>query len=525
MAAGVPLNDEQRQQIHELAEDGLASRAIATRIGVGRTSVQEYLGKSRVRLKAGTGTTITTQFDQEIDDEKTLVITWAQNATPVHKGFLKALETYCRLNKAQLLVVPGRYKNPTSRWTDSQQNAQWWDESLKPYLYNQRTKLNENMMLLGDVCIQPTAIFPLSGMESLSYSESAIFPHPKLELRTVPTPHQRMPKIITTTGGVTVKNYTDTKAGKKGDFHHVFGAVVIERNGTTFYLRHLNARKDGAFCDLDNAYYPDGTMKPAGQYAGLVLGDVHVGAQDHVVLNATFNALVPLLNPKTIVLHDLFDAYTVNPHHLNNPFLSVAKRQAGKDNVRREITAVLSWLRKYITGGREAVVVPSNHNDMLARWMSRQDWREDPENAEYYLETALYMIRNLTHDHHGTAIPDPFVYWIDKEHLSGVRCLRPLESYMIKGIECGLHGHQGPNGSRGNLYNLSRLGVKVISGHSHTPGIEAGHYKTGTMTPLQLEYTGPVSSWLNAHVSVDPMGKRHLHVCVDGRFWKDGKRK
>jgi hypothetical protein len=83
-----------------------------------------------------------------------------------------------------------------------------------------------------------------------------------------------------------------------------------------------------------------------------------------------------------------------------------------------------------------------------------------------------------------------------------------------------LHGHEGPNGARGSLKNLSKLGVKVISGHSHTPGIEAGHYKAGTMTHLSLEYTGPVSSWLNAHVSIDPFGKRHIHICVDGAFWK-----
>jgi hypothetical protein len=69
------------------------------------------------------------------------------------------------------------------------------------------------------------------------------------------------------------------------------------------------------------------------------------------------------------------------------------------------------------------------------------------------------------------------------------------------------------------MKNLSKLGVKVISGHSHTPGIEAGHYRTGTMTYLSLEYTGPIGSWLNAHVSIDPMGKRHIHICIDGRFW------
>ncbi len=460
------------------------------------------------------------EFKQRTGD--IVVITWAQNATPVHKGFLGALRGYQKHRAATIIVVPGRYKNATSRWTASQENEQWWDKALTPYLHNQRTKLNRNLVLLGDISTQPTATTPLSGFEGITHGESGILGHPKLQMAVIPTPHQRMPKILTTTGAVTVANYTDSKAGKKGDFHHVIGAVVVELvHGGLFHLRHINARGDGAFCDLDKAYYPDGTVLACGPYEGLVFGDAHARFADPQVVKATFGkkGLVEKLNPKTLVFHDLLDSYAVNPHHLGNPFIAVAKRKSGNDNMASEVAYTIDWLRR-MTGSRHAVVVPSNHDEMFSRWMKRNDWLEDPTNAEFYLETALHMVRYSRMTNTGTATPDPFLYWLEKAKLKNVRGLKRNESFTIAGIECSLHGDQGPNGARGSLKNLSKLGVKVISGHSHTPGIEAGHYRTGTCTPLSLEYTGSVGSWLNAHVSVDPMGKRHLHICIDGKFNK-----
>jgi hypothetical protein len=462
------------------------------------------------------------EFKQEKILE-TIVITWAQNATPIHRGFvLGSLKAFCRDRNATLLVRPGRYKNATSRWTASQENEQWWAPELTPFLHNQRTSLNKNLVLMADVPIQPTDSTPLSGLESLSHGESAIFGHPKLQMNVIPTPHQRLPKILTTTGACTVQNYTDTKVGIKGDFHHVIGAVVVELvHGGVFHIRHINARADGAFCDLEKAYYPDGSVTKAGAYPGLVFGDAHPRFADPAVVEATFGSqgLVERLNPKKLVYHDLLDSYAVNPHHFGNPFIGVAKQPIGYDNMWLEVEETIDWLKR-VSGQRQAIVVPSNHDDMFARWMKTHDWRLDPQNAEFYLETALHMVRGTRMEPNGARTPDPFVYWLEKRKLKNVQALHRNESYTIAGIECGLHGHEGPNGARGSLKNLSKLGAKVISGHSHTPGIEAGHYKAGTMTYLSLEYTGPISSWLNAHVSIDPMGKRHIHICVNGSFWK-----
>jgi len=53
-------------------------------------------------------------YRQAVEKLERLVITWAQNATPANHGFLQSLLEYCKTNNAKLLVIPGRYKNPTS---------------------------------------------------------------------------------------------------------------------------------------------------------------------------------------------------------------------------------------------------------------------------------------------------------------------------------------------------------------------------------------------------------------------------
>lgn len=455
--------------------------------------------------------------------KKTILVSWAQNATPIHRGFvLGSVPAFLKERNASFVVITGRYKNATSQWTAKDESQQWWAPELTKFLHNQRTQLNKNLVLLGDINVQPTASNPVSGFESITHGESGIIGHPKLQMVVVPTPHKRLPKIMTTTGACTIANYTNSGAGKKGDFHHVIGAVVIELDSAgIFHLRHINASSDGSFCDLDRRYSGDGTVHDSGPYKGLIFGDAHPEFADPEVVRATFDegGLVGRLNPDSIVFHDLLDSYAVNPHHVNNPFIAAAKLQSGKNRIAHEVQNTIQWLIR-VSKGRKAVIVPSNHDDMLSRWIKNADWKEDPENADFYLQTALHMLRGTKMAKHGTVTPDPFHYWVKRARQKNIVCLRRNKSFTIAGIECSLHGHEGPNGARGTMKNLSKLGVKVVSGHSHTPGIEAGHYRTGTMTHLSLEYTGPIGSWLNAHVSIDPLGKRHIHICIGGKFWK-----
>lgn len=453
-------------------------------------------------------------------DSKRYIVTSAQNATPVVPEFFAALKVAAKHLGAELVVIPLRYKNPTSLWSQKQAHEEWWDPAVTPFLFNSRKKLNPNLVLVGDIKTQPTASSPLTGFESLTGGESCIIGHPKMQFRSVPVPTGRYPKILTTTGTCTRRNYTDSRAGKLGAFHHFLGALVVEISGKTFHLRQLNAdRLDGSFTDLDQHYSPTGVTK-AQPALGLIMGDTHARFTDRKVDEATFGAggIVETLNPGTLVFHDVIDGFATNPHHLGNPFIAAAKHRGGLESVKDEVEHAVRFVRKRV-GDRQAVIVASNHDNFLSRWVVREDWKRDPLNATFYLETAAAMLSSAKLTAAGAEYADPFRYWVEK--LRGeakIRCLGTDESFKIGDIECGLHGHRGPNGAQGTLKNLSRLGARVISGHTHTPGIEEGHYSVGTSTPLKLEYTSGPSSWLNAHCVVYASGKRSLVTVIDGEW-------
>jgi hypothetical protein len=450
------------------------------------------------------------------------VITAAQNATPVHAAFFASLMTYCEHNGAQLVVIPYRYKNPTSMWTEGAKDDDWWAPELAPYLLDRRTVVNKHLLILADIKTQPTATSPLAGFESISGAMSAVIGHPKLELTTVPTPQAKLPKILTTTGAVTRRNYLPAKAGKKGEFHHTFGACVVEVDGPTFHLRQLNAVRDGSFMDLTSEY--DGETVREGGVAALVMGDTHQEFIDPQVDKATFaeGGIIDTLRPKNLVWHDAHDFYSRNHHHIGEPFIDYVKAIAGVDDVGGMLDKTFAFIdertkpRPWMTN----VFVSSNHPDALAKWVKRADWRTDPRNAKFLLQTALAMLDSATMGEAGAKVLDPFVYWA-KQRLTTVRqaiFLEPDKSFIVRGVDLGNHGHYGLNGARGSRHGYSKIGVKVVIGHGHSPGIDGGAYQGGTNSILKLEFVKGPSSWMHTDVIVYENGKRSLLNIINGEW-------
>jgi hypothetical protein len=465
-----------------------------------------------------------TSMQSDLPDGDVFIITCAQNATPVEPRFWKSLLHAKKHYNAQLIVIPIRYKNPTSEFTAWNQDQERWDPILAPYLFEGRDLIHDKLMVLGDIKMQATAVSPISGWESISGAYSAIIGHPKLEMRMVPTPAHALPKMIVTTGACTKKNYTDTRAGKRGEFHHTFGAALVERDGDRFHIRQLNAMRDGTFIDLRKKFTPKGVVN-SGPALALVMGDTHVDVVDPDVVSATFtdkDSIVKHMQPEKIVWNDLVDGATVNPHRRSDPFTAAARSRAQQTNVLEEMQRCADFVDKHSPKYAANIIVPSNHDDFLKRWMKTTDWRDDPENAEFYLETALEMIRGGKLGVGGYEGPDPFCIWMKRlcKHAK-VQYADIDAGYTIKGINIGMHGHLGSNGARGGLRGYSKLGVKTIIGHAHTPGIIEGAYQVGTSTYLRLEYNDGPSSWLNTHALVYPNGKRTLINVIKGK-WRRG---
>lgn len=452
-------------------------------------------------------------------DAKRFIIVGAQNATPVDEVFWPCLLTAAEDLGAEVLVVPLRYKNATSVWSMSQRNAEYWAKEVQPYLWSKRINLNENLTLVADMKIQPTSSNPLGRVDSMSGLNSAIFAHPKLQMRTVPTPSSRMAKFMTTTGVCTKENYTSSALGKISQFHHSFSAIYVEIvDEKEFHLTQLHFSKvTGAITHFNRWYFPD-HAETAPRALALDAGDMHIRFLDPAV-EAARAELLDQVNPLWWIFNDTLDSHTNTPHHLGHPIVQQALGAAGKDNVKEEVVEALDYVQA-ASKKRKVLIVPSNHDDMLTRWVEREDWKYMSDaNADFYLELARKMKKKAVFDPRvGVALPDAFTLLAKERKIKNVLALERNESFTLAEVELGMHGDRGPNGSRGSRKNLARIGVKSIIGHSHCPGIEEGCYQTGTSTYLQLEYNHGASGWLNADVLLNADGKRQVVVYVNGRY-------
>ena len=460
-------------------------------------------------------------FKTELPQSDRYVFTTAQNATGVHTAFFRSLKKYCEHNNAQLIILPFRYRNPTSLWSQVDEAQDWWSDELQEYLYDGAMFVNSNLQVRGDIKVTPTATTPLSGLETITGSDSGIIGHPKIELRCIATPANKLPKMMMTTGACTLMNYTDTKAGKKGEFHHTFGALVVEVEGDMFHARQINAMQDGSFCELAGGVkrYTGNKVTKLPGIEALVMGDTHVDFIDPEVYEATFGAdgMVKVLKPKKLVWHDLLDFFS-RSHH-TNAIGKVAKAKAGRDNVSEEIVRAVKFIVDHTPKGVTSVLVPSNHNEHLQKWINEEDWKEEGVNAEVYLETALAMVRSTRITGFGIEFEDPFHYWVDKLAPGHkFMLLSRDESEVSKGIELSMHGDKGLNGARGSLLSLSKIGVKSIIGHSHTPGIRDGCYQVGTSSVLRRDWNSGPSSWMHTHAVIYPNGKRSLINIISGTW-------
>jgi hypothetical protein len=468
------------------------------------------------------------------------VFTWGQNATPVHKGFYAALKSYENHRDAKITVIPGRYKNPTSHWGKTAQSQEYWVEELQPYLMDRKINLNSNLMVLGDIKIQPTNSNPLAGHEAESRDKSAIIGHPKIELKTVATPQNKMPKIIMSTGAITVKNYTDTNAGKKGEFHHTIGALVVEVVGGKFFPRQIYAKDDGSFMDGTYEYRPDAPPRKFGRIEALVLGDDQWPFTAQNVIKATYgeDGIVPVLRPKYLIRHDGYDFDIRSHHNRKDPIKMGAIHDAGRDSIDKELDGYAEHIVENTPADTLNVFVPSNHTtEHMTRWIKETRPHDDPANDVFWCDTYKAMRQGAKGTVKGVEEIDPFAYWMDKKLTAlwtakkqkvdeRVKFLRIGEPFIKLGVDMGFHGDKGPNGSRGSINTYSKIGVRTIIGHSHFPGIKDGAMQIGMSCEYNLPYEqGAPSARLQCHGVLYPNGKRTLIVIVDDGWRAKGYRR
>lgn len=464
---------------------------------------------------------LTEKEREAVEAHGTYVVTSAQNDTEPDANFLSALERYAEERNAKLLVIPVRYKNPTSRRDPQESNdGASWHPRVMRYLCDEDLHVHDGLRILGRPRIQAMSPQPLGGMESISQGASAIFGHPQLSMKAVATPQSDHAKLLYTTGSVTKKNGSLTALGYRGTFHQSHAAIVVEVRGARTHMRELVwSGRNQNFHDLDRVYTTDGSQT-APPVEALITGDEHVWFNDPKVRAATYDgpeSIAARLVPRLVVRHDVLDCYSISHHHEKNAIVRAMKAKYGRDDIRQELDDTLRFIELTTPPGAMNIIVPSNHHDHLLQWL-KAPGHIDPRNSEIYYELMYRVLKEARMLPNRVVHPDPFELYSRDKLLVDATFLSPDESYRVLGIELGMHGHMGPNGARGSARNISAVGTRSVIGHSHTPAIYQGVYQTGTSSYLRLDYNPGPSSWTQTHVVIHANGKRQMIHIIDGHW-------
>lgn len=466
---------------------------------------------------------------EKVQHKKRFVVTSALNNCDIHSSFFKSLQTYCKEHKAQLLVIPVAYKNISLFGSEYEPS---WPSELEPYYVTGDIELSSNLVIMGSMRIQATAARPLQGTMGISKGKSAIFGHPRLALETVPVPMNKLPLVYMTSGTLSKPSYSNTKAGRLGEFHHDIGATIVETDGELFWWRHIHPDKFGSFIDISSQYGPDGSIFPAPPAEAVVVGDVHVGFDDPATVNAICDRLVSKTQSANVVLHDLLDFFSGSHHHVSNSILKVLKSARGKNDVYRELTSVAQWLDKHCKEGTTYHIIRSNHHDHLDKWLNNNSAAIEAENLWLWHHLNAQQMKialDMAHDpakQGRWGVPSAFELAMSvltqektREKFRFQDDKSPLE---FSGIDCSNHGDKGPNGSRGSRSAFSRVQRKTFIGHSHSPGIHDGCYQVGK-SAVNEAYLSGYSSHLQCSGIIYADGTRSLLPIIDGRCYMGDK--
>lgn len=469
---------------------------------------------------------------------KRFIFTCAQNNTKVRTKVWNSLVALAKHYDARLVVsrfvydttTNVDYEKPGKGHKKGQRDNWWYDSRIMPFVQDERMVVAEGLEWCGELQILPTAKRPLTGFDSYTGRSSSIIPHPKFALQSVASGKHEGTKFLYTTGCVTERNYIQRKAGQLAQFHHGFGGLLVEVDDAgTWFCRQLNASDNGVIHDLN--LKANGHKVTGGHRVEAVnWGDSHVRRADPAINRICWGgaglegpSVIDVLRPKFQFFNDLVDFRARNHHESGNGRKLFERFIVGgaENNVAAELQEAnrALWLR-----GRDycqSVVVASNHDGALLRWLDEADYRRDPTNAICFLklQTWLYETTSLN----GGTTPDIFEHAMRSYGApNAVRFLKEDESFIIcpdagGGIECGMHGHLGLNGARANKLLFARMGRKSNTGHDHAASITDGAYGAG-FGGGDLGYNRGPSTWSVSHIVTYPNGKRAIITIYDGKW-------
>lgn len=472
-------------------------------------------------------------ISEVLRSRKRFILTTAVASYKVNEDFLNALLNYAERMDAEILVYPANLKT----------------NGLDPILLN-HPKIHilthsyeaSDSFMINRIPILGKQINPLTGLDRIGKrGQSVVVGSPKMHQSTVPTlDNSNRPHQLMSTGSISYPSYAGKKyiQGRTDEIakhDHEFGAIIVEANldllesdpseKGRYHWRHIEyiPEKKG-FMDLNRFYTADSVedLRPE----ALVMGDIHVGDLDPAVLDSLLEE-VSRKNPKRIVIHDIFNGHSVSHHDAQKIVHLAWKAKEGKLDLAHELKSVAEFLSRLARAlpEMEIVIVHSNHDFWLHRWLNDGRFTKEPHNSALGFELGHAYHRFLENPDEN---PDPLLYGIMKfadEALSNAHLsfLNRGQNYGVgpegRRVELGLHGHVGANGGKGSLQTFQKGVGRIVFGHTHTEGRRGGAVNVGTSTLLSLPYNlEGLSNWVQSYALVGPNGEIQV-LRFQGGFW------
>lgn len=462
-------------------------------------------------------------LQKEIKKHKRFVITTAVAGQKVHAKFIESIRNYCRVNKAKLLILPSH--DPAHN-LDSEIDWHFDPTVLADDLVFEETVLNSNFFISG-IRVTAKQINPITGLNEISQIKgSFVSASPKQFLEYDSVSASKFPHARMTSGACTIPNYKTSRGnslrtGYLADFQHIIGALVVEiADNNIYHFRQVQAADNGTFCDLGKEYSPTKVKTLIGNDAPvLVMGDYHAGEHDETAVGA-WTQLINQLNIQEVVFHDMFNGASIN-HHEEDDIMNRAERiRKGLNSLETELTITASEFDRILSlkSVKSGVVVKSNHDDFIDRWVRPYKFAKDPVNAEFGTLLAGEIIsaskKGIRKDFFKTAIELNGA----PKNMDKIRWLSADEDYIVGGVHLGAHGDRAANGARGSIKGLAKSYPYCVIGHSHTPGIFKGAFQVGTTSLLRLGYNRGPSSWVHCSCLVYRNGQRQLINSINGSW-------
>lgn len=469
----------------------------------GSIDLTEYLSDSNLR-----------RIDREIKKYKRFIITTAVSGQLLHKEFFLSMRKYCEENDAKILMLPSH--DPAHNLDNE---IEWVFDPLivEEDLIFEEASLNSNLFI-SEIRVTAKQINPVTGLGEISQTKgSFIFASPKQSLEFDAVSASKLPHARMSTGACTLPNYKSSRGNSLrtsylATFQHVIGAIVVEiEDNNIYHFRQIQAAKNGSFCDLGIEYSPDST-KPV--TPKLVMGDYHAGEHDDTAVEAWIEAINEM-NIEEVVFHDMFNGVSINPHEEDNMLLKYERGLVGLDSLENELRITAKEFDRILgqDSVKKGIVVKSNHDDFIDRWIKRAKFAKDPKNIKIGSE-LFAVIAGTKKDFFEEGLK---LVGLPKNY-SKLRWLTVDEDYVVGGINLGAHGDKSANGARGSIKGLAKSYPKCVVGHSHTPGIFKGAFQVGTTSKLRLGYNSGPSSWVHCSCLVYENGQRQLIISINGRW-------